>query len=374
MARKGIYKRGDTWWIRYADLTGKIIRKSSGSTRFSDAEIMLLNEKKLVSECKSPDFVRIENYSFTELADKYKAWIKGRQSCADLKEYVIDKLVDQYGLIPLRRFNTALVEQLQTDLMSKGLREKNPQPSSAAWINRILNILKHMFSKAVEWDMVEADVLKRIRRVKQLRENKRLRFLSLEDAQVLISVCDEQLKPIVITALNTGMRKSEILMLRWDQVDLQHGFILLDKTKNGERREIPVNEALKAVFNSLCRRTDVSSVFYNQKTLKPYENVKRSFSAALKRAKITDFHFHDLRHTFASQLVMAGVDLMAVKELLGHKDIKMTLRYAHLAPAHKRKAVEVMGNLLSKPTEQHAPDINCTKTAQEIGKELTYVG
>ncbi len=383
MARKGIYKRGDTWWIRYADPTGRIIRKSSGSSKFIVAETMLLNEKKAAREGKLPCVAQIDNHDFSELAEKYKAWVKGRQACAELKGYVIDRLIDHYGPILLRQFNTALVEQLQTDLMNKGLRkkelkqdkkEKEPQPSSPAWVNRVLNILKHMFTKAVEWEMVEADVLKRVRQVKQLREGKRLRFLSIEEAQGLISVCDDYLKPIVATALNTGMRKSEILKLRWDQVDLQHGFILLDKTKNGERREIPINSTLKTVFHSLRRRIDVPHVFYDQKTLKPYQGVKRCFAFALRQANISDFHFHDLRHTFASQLVMAGVDLAAVKELLGHKDIKMTLRYAHLAPAHKRKAVEVMGNLLSKPTEQHTPDINCTITAQETQKEPAYVG
>ncbi len=374
MARKGIYKRGDIWWIRYADSTGKIIRKSSGSEKFSVAETMLLNEKKAAKDGKMPHTAQIENHSFSELAEKYKAWVQGRQACAELKGYVIDKLVERYGSILLRQFNTALVEQLQTDLMNKGLKEKDPKPSSPAWVNRVLNILKHMFSKAVEWEMVEADILKRVRRVKQLRENKRLRFISIEEAQGLISVCDEHLRPIVVTALNTGMRKGEILGLRWKQVDLQHGFILLDKTKNGERREIPVNDTLKAVLQSLRRRIDVPHVFYDPKTLKPYQGVKRSFVTAMERAKITDFHFHDLRHTFASQLVMAGVDLAAVKELLGHKDIKMTLRYAHLAPAHKRRAVEVMGNLLSNPTEQNTSYINCTKTDTQTKKESAYVG
>lgn len=100
--------------------------------------------------------------------------------------------------------------------------------------------------------------------------------------------------------------------------------------------------------------------------------MKRSFATALDRAKITDFHFHDLCHTFASQLVMAGVDLVAVKELLGHKDIKMTLRYAHLAPAHKRKAVNVLDALLNQPSTAH--DLpTAQKLTHEIEKELANV-
>ncbi len=381
MAQKGIYRRGDKWWIRYAGLDGKIVRKSTNSDKRKDAELMLNAEKKLVHEGKQPAIKIIRNYTFAELAEKYKVWMTGRQASAEVKGYTIDRLNERYGTIPLRSFNTMLIEQLQTDLMAKGLRKEdkkrgvkpeNIKGLKNASINRIVSTLKHMFTKAVDWEMVEPDSLKRIRKVKQFREDKRLRFLSIEEAQGLVSVCDEHLKPIVITALNTGMRKGEILKLRWAQVDLQHGFILLDKTKNGERREIPVNETLRTVFRSLRRRIDVDYVFHDQKKLKPYQGIKRSFATALGHAKITDFHFHDLRHTFASQLVMAGVDLVAVKELLGHKDIKMTLRYAHLAPAHKRKAVNVLDALLNLPATAQ-----CPPTAQlqhnQIEKELSHV-
>lgn len=172
-----------------------------------------------------------------------------------------------------------------------------------------------------------------------------------------ISPCDKHLKPIVITALNTGMRRGEILSLTWDRVDLKHGFILLDITKNGERREIPINGTLLATFKGLTRRLDIPHVFYDSKTGKPYQDVKKSFHSACKTAKIKDFHFHDLRHSFASQLVMAGIDLTTVKELLGHKTLTMTLRYAHLAPGHKVKAVDVLDKIMSGK-------VNCTKTAQ----------
>ena len=154
-------------------------------------------------------------------------------------------------------------------------------------------------------------------------------------------------KPIVTVALHTGMRRGEILNLRWEQIDLQHYFILLDKTKNGTRREIPINSTLEELFKNLPRGFESKYVFVN-KDGKPYRDIKRSFHAALKRAGICDFRFHDCRHTTASHLVMAGIDLTTVKELLGHKDIKMTLRYAHLAPGHKRKAVQVLDRIMDK--------------------------
>ncbi len=146
----------------------------------------------------------------------------------------------------------------------------------------------------------------------------------------------------MITALNTGMRKSEVFGLTWDRVDLKNKLILLDKTKNYERRELPVNETLYRMLSGLTRHLKCDYVFYNPLTLKPFDRLKESWARALRKSHIIDFHFHDLRHTFASWLVMSGVDLTTIKELLGHKDIKMTLRYAHLASSHIRKAVEVL--------------------------------
>jgi integrase len=144
------------------------------------------------------------------------------------------------------------------------------------------------------------------------------------------------------------MRKGEILTLKWENIDLANGFILLPKTKNGDRREIPINGTLKALFQSLPRRLDGGYLFYHHKTGEKYDEVKRSFARSCKDAKIMDLHFHDLRHTFASHLVMAGVDLTSVTELLGHKSLAMTMRYAHLAPSHKVKAAEILDSTLNK--------------------------
>ena len=159
----------------------------------------------------------------------------------------------------------------------------------------------------------------------------------------------------MITALNSGMRKQEILTLKWDQVDLKHGFILLDRTKNGERREIPINNALKTTLQSIVRRLDVPYVFVSPINGKPYRAVKRSFYTACRPAGIRDFHFHDLRHCFASHLVMAGVDLATVRELLGHKTLGMTLRYAHLAPSHKVRAVDMLDNAINEVSTAQKP-------------------
>ena len=374
------YKGCDKWYIRYAGPDGKEIREKTGSKRMVDAQALLAKRKTEVNEGKFTPAVKISNFTFKELADRYEAWMNGRQRSACVKKYIIKQLVETFGHYPLRKFNTSIVDQLQTDHLARGLKN--------ASCNKILNVLKHMFSKAVEFEMVEEEVLKRIRKVKALRENKRLRFLSWCEAQALIDVCDDHLRPVIVTALNTGMRKGEILSLTWDRVDLKHGFIFLDVTKNGERREVPINQTLRDAISALmrARRLDIPFVFYDPGSGKRYLDHKKSFHTALKKAEwekcskcsyergkgkskelgecpqcgsdmmvhkgITEFHFHDLRHTFASHLVMAGVDLTTVSRLLGHKDIKMTLRYSHLAPHHVKKAVEVLDRALAEKTER----------------------
>ena len=339
---KGIYKRGSIWWIRYAGLDGRIIRESSGSNRVKDAEALLHKRKADIKEGKQPEIKKIAHYLFKRLAEEYIRWAQRQRSFTG-KLGIINQLVNTFGQYPLRYFNTKLLEQYQTERLQRGNK-----PST---VNRHIATLKHMFTKAVDWDMVEEGILKRVRKVKLLEEsNKRLRYLSKEECQALINFCAPHLKPIVITALNTGMRKGEILNLKWDSVDLRQGFILLEEkdTKNAERKEIPINETLRQTLQGLIRRLDIPYVFYGPETGKPYKEVKTSFKTALRKARIRDFRFHDLRHTFASHLIMAGIDLTTVKELLGHKTITMTLRYAHLAPSHKVRAVDILDNTINE--------------------------
>ena len=352
---KGIYKRGNVFWIAYAGLDGKVVRESSKSTKFRDAETLLIKRRQSIREGQMPEIKRIANHTFSELVTDYLKWAE-RQRAYTKKESVINQLKDRFGQFQLRRFDTRLIEAYQGERLQVG--------NKPATINRHIATLKHMFTKAVEWDMVEDDTLKRIRRAKLLEENnRRLRYLSTEECQALINACTKQLKhlqPILIMALNTGMRKGEILNLKWDDVDLKHGFILLAHTKNGERREIPINGSLRATLEELHkgttkrpRKVHVPYVFYDYKSEKPYGNIHHSFTTACKRASIRDFRFHYLRHCFASHLVMSGIDLTTVKELLGHKNLAMTLRYAHLAPSHKVKAVDVLDQVLTtSPTSQ----------------------
>lgn len=316
-----------------------------GRKRQKEAEAMLHQRKADIKSGKQPEVKKISNHTFFELSAEYRRWAE-RQRCFCKKSYMLNQLEAEFGHYPLRRFDTMILEHFQTERLQKG--------NKPATINRFIALIKHMFTKAADWEMVEEGILKKVRKVKLLEENnRRLRYLSKEECQCLLRECAPHLKPIVLTAMNTGMRKEEILSLKWDNVDVKHGFILLDKTKNGERREIPINGTLRETLGGIVRRLDSPYVFHEPNTGKRYGTIKTAFNAACRRAGIKDFRFHDLRHTFGSHLVMAGVDLTTAKELLGHKTLAMTLRYAHLAPAHKVQAVDILDNAINeKPTIQ----------------------
>ena len=334
----GLFKRKNSpYYFMKFQLNGQLIYESTRTANKKLAEEIYLNRRHEIITGIEPEKERkvLQKFTFNELTERYLSYTDGRlKSHSRLKSF-IKKLIKTFGNIRLDDFNLILIENMQSEIIKNNL--------SVAYANRLTAILKRMFTKALDWEMINEEDLKLVRKAKQLKgENKRLRYLSEDEAQRLINNCDNHLKPIVITALNTGMRKGEILHLTWDRVDLKNRIILLDITKNGERREIPINNILYNVLFGIVRSLKTDYVFYNPATLKSYYEIKKSFTTALRKSHIIDFHFHDLRHTFASWLVMGGIDLTTVKDLLGHKDITMTLRYSHLAASHISNAVKVL--------------------------------
>ena len=193
-------------WIAYKGIDSRIIRESSGADKVREAQALYRKRKADVKEGIAPEVKQIKNYTFNELAEKYLEWAK-MQKAFRSKQGFIKQLREAFGNYPLRRINIELVEQYQ---MKR--KEKGNKPST---INRHLATLKHMFTKAVDWEMVEESILKKVRKVKLDKENnRRTRFLDENEVSRLLSVCDNRLSPIVITALNSGMRKGEILTLK----------------------------------------------------------------------------------------------------------------------------------------------------------------
>ncbi|HLY74479.1 MAG TPA: site-specific integrase, partial [Planctomycetota bacterium] len=171
------------------------------------------------------------------------------------------------------------------------------------------------------------------------------------------------IRPVVVFAMHTGMRKAEIFNLAWNDVDLEQRVLRVADSKNGQHRFIPINSRLHSLLKMVqeYRSIEDPRVFWN------VVNFRKLWDAAIRRAKIVAFRFHDLRHTFASYMAMAGVDLKTIQEILGHKSFAMTLRYAHLSASHKHAAVEKLSNALggnevevpgeSATQVQHGPQV-----------------
>lgn len=214
-------------------------------------------------------------------------------------------------------------------------------------IKKELGVLKSAFSMAIrEWEWVKDNPVSRIRMPKD--PPGRIRFLSREEIERLLDCSENWFKPVLIMAIHTGLRQGNIMPLTWDKIDLFRRIILLeaDKMKNEENLGIPISDTLFETLKDLYKVRHLNSKLVFLKNGKPLYEVllRRALGRACRKAGITDLRFHDLRHTFASLLVQAGVDLYIVQRLLGHKDGRMTQRYSHLSQGKLIGAVKLLDN------------------------------
>ena len=199
-----------------------------------------------------------------------------------------------------------------------------------------------MFTKARDWGKAYENPVKHVRFFKE--KNIPLQFLEVEEIRALLNASPDYFRPILIMALNTGMRRGEIFNLKWDDIDFKRGLIMVRDSKNNEAREIPMNRILHDTLKAHKKNPNSELVFCHSDGRKLI-NLRDILRKSLRKAKIEkQIRFHDLRHTFASQLVMSGADLIVVKELLGHKTLNMTARYAHLSPRYKVGMLDILGS------------------------------
>ena len=351
-----IRKRGDSYQIDYTDPTGKRIRQSFAKKK--DAEAEMGKRVSLIAEKRYLDVKKDYTSTLKDLLDKYKENFEKQASYEKYKTYLVENFKTHFGEDTL----LANIRYVDLETYRNKLRGKltvNKTLRADASVNREMACLHHIFRMAEAWDMVEKSPFSKFNKGNPylLKENnQRIRYLTEEEITRLVAECLPKihLHRIVVCALNTGMRKGEILSLRWSQIRPHlNGFIYLEKTKNKERREIPVNETLEAVFKEIRKEQGLTSEYVFTYAKRLVSRIDRAFHGALNRAGIEDFKFHDLRHTFASHLVMKGASLKEVQELLGHKTMTMTLRYAHLSQDHKKKAVSLLNGLTSAKTSQN---------------------
>lgn len=219
---------------------------------------------------------------------------------------------------------------------------------TGATVNRYIATLSHLFSFAVkERRLMDRNPVSNIARKKEPRG--RTRFLSDEERAALLDACAKSqwppLQSLVLLAITTGARKGELIGLKWAHVDLKKGRALVRETKNDEQRTLPLaGKALEALRTLKLQSSARSEWVFPQPSglPGPYEHFDAHWYAALEAAGVSDFHFHDLRHTTASMLAAQGASLLEIADVLGHKTLAMVKRYSHLVVDHKAKVIEKM--------------------------------
>jgi integrase len=284
--------------------------------------------------------------TLAEMLERYRQEILPEYDLKERKDRArkLDWWSARLGTRLLAEVTPALISEARMSLARGGPRGK---PLAAATQTRYLAVLRHIFGIAVrEWEWVTENP---VRRVKAPREPRgRVRFLSDEERERLLAVCEKsyepRLYPLVVLAVSTGARQGELLRLSWADVDLGRGVAVLHKTKNRDRRSLPLAGRASELLRQMAsvRRLGSNAVFAgrNGKALFPRD----AWEAALAEAEVSDFRFHDLRHTAASYLAMSGATLAEIAEVLGHRTLQMVKRYAHLTEQHTSSVVSRMNS------------------------------
>jgi len=284
----------------------------------------------------------------SELISAYRRWYeshsRARRKSKEIHLYRLELLESFFGKLKAYEVSWLHIEDYKKKRLAEG--------AGKSTINKELKLLKSVYNKARELELYEGEVPK----IELFKEegNEKLRYISPEEARKLVDACPEWFKPVVIFALNTGLRAGEIFSLTWDSVDFKNRVIRIENssTKTKEIYTLPMNDV---VYQLLLRVKEFQEkegikhgfVFTNSRGL-PYKyedkTYRKVFITACKRAGIENFRFHDLRHTFASWVAMQSRDIYAVQKLLHHKDLRMTRRYAHLTEEYLKDVINSISN------------------------------
>jgi integrase len=248
-------------------------------------------------------------------------------------------------LLPV--FGKLKLAEVTPKLLAAYKVKRRLEKAAPATINKELGLVRHAFNVALrEWEWCRSNPMHKVSM--ETVHNQVDRWLASDEESRLLASSPEWLREIITFALNTGMRRGEILNLQWRDVDFSRGVLVVMKSKNKERRTIPLNGIVFELLAARQGRMRVKDGYVfasSQDTRIDERNLTRAFYAAMEAAKVENFRFHDLRHTFATRLVQKGVDLYKVQLLLGHKTPAMTQRYAHHSPESLRDGVQVLEGL-----------------------------
>ena len=333
-----IYKKNGWYYVNYRDHTGRQVKRKTAQSHEKAQYILKqlvaqVAEKKLLGHTVT----QAKRLTFRAAAEQYIEQRRGIKEPATIRM----DLLAMKSLLPV--FGGDYLEHLSQQAYDRYVVDR-VRSAGVPMANREIAVLSAFLNHAVKWKLIACLP---IRCVKLKEHPGRIRYLSDEERAVLWPQLAPHITDFCSIALNTGMRKGEIRALARPDIDLRNEIIHVERTKTHERRDIPMTPEAKEILQRLLAKG-------GHKVFPGVGDFKKAWLSALRRAHVENFRFHDLRHTFASYLVMNGEHLITVKELLGHKSIEMTMRYAHLAPDMKRAAIHRLSDRLQKNLHSEA--------------------
>ncbi len=324
------------WYLDYRDAGGKRVQRVAGRAVTQEDAFLALKRAVFHEHYRELGIPEIsQKAKFSEFSRMYlENYAKiNKRSWRDDQYRLEANMIPFFGNSDLQEITPLMIEQYRRGRLESGVTKST--------VNRETALLKKMFNVAMNWSLAQRNPVLGIKMFSE-RDGLKERILAYDEEARFLAECPAFLQPIVVMALHTGMRRGEILNVKWDQIDLEKRIVQVKHTKNGKDRLIPINESLFSVLASLKRQAIGDLVFPNPQTGKPYTEVKKSFKLACKKAGLSGIRFHDLRHTFASRLIAAGVDLVTVRDLLGHFSVTVTQRYTHPGNGQKIQAVALL--------------------------------
>jgi len=396
---RGVFERDGVWWISWMCTEGHRHRQPVGANKLAIQEhgarrkevekarrlgVVYCPEeerKRKLAQRRGRVLLKEIAQDYLDFAAAHKRDRNDRFRMDRLLKVFGERLVSEITPEDVERYKANPPSQKQRRGKKKGDEKKaEPKPLAPATVNRDLAMLKTTFNRAIRAGKASVNPVKAVPLFKE--NNARTRCLTDEEEARLYEALPDYLKPFLTVALNTGMRWGELASLRWEDVDFYTGTLRIRESKSGEGRRVPMNSVVREALQEV-RRAQIQKAREQaegeREILSEYvfcapqggflHNFKRDWHPTLLRAGIVEFRWHDTRHTAASRLVMAGVDLYTVKEILGHKTIIMTQRYSHLSPGHQRMALEKLavreGRAEAKSAEQVALQVAPKENAPE---------
>ena len=314
------------WWIRYVDAQGRYRREKAGTWSMA-RDLYIKRKNEALQGRKLPEKLRRRMATFREIAEDALAWSDQHKRSARNDHKLMKKLLTWFGDRPAESVGPTEIEA----------RFQGEPWTPATW-NRYRALLSLTYRLAIRAGKAKENIARMVQH--RTEHNERVRFLSPEEEKrlrvAILEKCPERL-PEFELALQTGMRLGEQYSARWEHVDFERRLLTVPCDKGGKTSYVQLNDAALSALARLRERTwNTSMVCGGSK------GPRHWFKEALQTAEIADFSWHCLRHTFASRLVMAGVDVRTVAELLRDRTLAMVMRYAHVAPDYKLEAVRRM--------------------------------